>query len=223
VFNPFGSGSASWTERAERVVQEAIRRIKLEAKNDTDFVPAANDLSSLLAVRHYVVPPIVPERGHDDASDVLAGRVFGARDEPGSGSGTPLNIPHALVQRDVNGDFAARRVQVEAIKATVGSPYDFQLLSPAAVAILDVPTGTINVELNGELLVDADAQFATDVDVAGICTASMFVGDLTGTADLADAITSPIAVTGSRATDAWRTNLIAALVAKGIITDTSSA
>jgi len=34
---------------------------------------------------------------------------------------------------------------------------------------------------------------------------------------------APVPVGGSRATDAWRTNLIAALVARGIITDTSTA
>lgn len=39
----------------------------------------------------------------------------------------------------------------------------------------------------------------------------------------AQARPAPIPVGGSRATDAWRTNLIAALVAQGIITDTSTA
>lgn len=150
-----GSGEVSKREFAERIITEAIRRIKLEAKNDPDFVPQNDDASYLLASRQYVIPPAVPERGSDDASDLLASHVFSNAIPSTSGAGTPLNVPWALVQRDGAGSFAASIVQVIALKSTTGVSEDFAIFAPDGTTyILRVPTGTTNIELtNGSLKV----------------------------------------------------------------------
>lgn len=188
--DPWGSGSVSWRERMERAYAEMRRRIKLEAKNDPNFVPRNNDASYILAARHFVVPPTIPERGHDDAADMLANRAFNKRGNPG-GTGTPLRVPWTLVLRDALADFETRRIALEALIAVVGASYDFQLLAPDLSAILRVPTGTKNVEIpQGKLTVLGDgtdgvdvtgnSDVAGDLDVTGTVTAPTFVGALTG-------------------------------------------
>lgn len=72
----FGSGAVSPREQAERTIAEAIRRTKIEAKNDVNFVPPADDASSILAGRHFVLPPTTLPPRDDDASSILAARAF---------------------------------------------------------------------------------------------------------------------------------------------------
>lgn len=149
----YGSDAASPRELAERIVREAVRRAKLEAKNDPNFVPASGDATNILSYRHFVVQPPPPERPSSDVNDVLASRVF-ARPDASVGQGTPLNVPWSLVQRDSNGDFAASTVQVVALTATTGATYDFAVFAPDGTTyILRVPTGTQNLEALGSLTV----------------------------------------------------------------------
>lgn len=242
--DPWGSGTVSWRERMERAYAEMRRRIKLEAKNDPNFVPRNNDASYILAARHFVVPPSVPERGHDDANDMLANRAFAKRGNPG-GTGTPLRVPWTLVLRDALADFEARRIALEALIAVVGASYDWQLLAPDLSAILQVPTGTKNVEIPlGKLTVLGDgtdsldatghAQIDGDLDVTGTVTAPTFAGDLTGdvtgnvsgsagSAAVAGALSGgPVNVTGAGSSPALH-SLIAALASLGInLTDSTT-
>lgn len=151
--DPWGSGDAPHREKMERASAEIIRRVKLAAGNDPNFVPTFDDASLILASRHYVLPPVVPERASNDANDLLASRVF-MHTETATQQGTPLSVPNTLVQRDANGDFAARNVQVVAIVGITVGAYDFVLLDPTgAIQILRVPTGTVNLEALGSLKV----------------------------------------------------------------------
>lgn len=71
-----GSGSVSAREFASRIITEAIRRIKLEARNDPVFVPPADDLSVILAARQFVLPVVIPPPVPNDLGNVLANRIF---------------------------------------------------------------------------------------------------------------------------------------------------
>lgn len=134
--DPWGSGAVSWREKMERAYLEIRRRIKVEAQNDPNFVPPANDVSLILAARQYVLPPFDPPPPPGDASYIIAAKLFGRRGSVSSGAaalerltaGTHLaggpydgsspvtlttdavstNTVSTIVARDVNGDFAAR-------------------------------------------------------------------------------------------------------------------
>lgn len=137
-----GSGSASWAERAKRVVREAVRVVKLEAKNDAAFVPVADDSQFMLAARIHAVPRVVPPPPVDETSAMLAARIyvsraiasgrrlltFGAHLTGGSYDGsvdvtlgtdaTPTNTVSTIVSRDANGDFLSRDVGFRHVTAT---------------------------------------------------------------------------------------------------------
>lgn len=168
---PWGSGSVSWAERIERAYREILRRVKLEAKNDPNFVPTPGDAVNTLAARRFVLPVAIPERSSSDANDVMAGRVFARL--AFTGIGTPLNMPWTLVQRGGNGEFAAGTIIcniileggipvdgaifADATDGTVirvmpGATYDL-VMANAGGAIVAVPTGTKDVELGGSLKV----------------------------------------------------------------------
>ena len=69
----------------ERTVNEAVRRVKLEARNDSNFVPPVDDVSAILAARLFgAMQPssgVGSESGSgvavDDANLIIAARVFG--------------------------------------------------------------------------------------------------------------------------------------------------
>jgi hypothetical protein len=79
------------------------------------------------------------------------------------------------------------------LQAATGSTYDFSVVTPTGGNILSVLTGTNNIRLEGKIGFNAT-----------------------------NPITKPT-VTGSRATDAWRTSLMAALANYGLVTDSSTA
>lgn len=72
----FGGASTSPREQAERTIAEAVRRVKLEARNDPAFVPPGDDLSNILAARQFVLPPVIPPTSPEDRDSVLASRIF---------------------------------------------------------------------------------------------------------------------------------------------------
>ncbi|MDB4893152.1 MAG: hypothetical protein JWL61_5007 [Gemmatimonadetes bacterium] len=223
----FGSGSASPRELAERIVTEAVRRAKLEAQNDPNFVPTASDASNILAARRFVLPPAVQERGSNDANDVIASRVL-THVDPTASSGTPLNVPWTLVQRDVNGDFAASTVQVVALKSTTHAGYDFALYAPDGTTyILRVPTGTQDVELLAALKTAQKITVqAGGVDVTGNSTITgtlNVTGAITGTASLANALSHANQNVAGAGSSVALHNLITALIAAGIdLTDSTT-
>ena len=90
----WGSGDGSWREKMERASAEILRRVKVAARNDAAFVPPGDDVSIILAARHYVVPTPQSMPLVDDANAILAARIF-LRGAVGGGFGVLVN-PHFI-------------------------------------------------------------------------------------------------------------------------------
>jgi hypothetical protein len=92
--DPWGSGDASHRTKMERAATEIIRRTKLEARNDPNFVPPPDAVSNLLAAKRYIVAPPLTPPGPDDANSVLAVKTYartGQQAQPGL-----LIAPHMI-------------------------------------------------------------------------------------------------------------------------------
>ena len=158
--------SGSPREFAASIIEEAVRRTKLAAKSDPDFGRAADDVSTILASRHFVLPPTMPERAVDEASAVLATRVFG-RGVVGAGTGHRLtfgthltggsydgsadvalgtdavstNTANTLVSRDNNGDFAMRNLTAVLISGLLTTANQSNITALGSLTALKLDTG----------------------------------------------------------------------------------
>lgn len=82
----FGGAGVAARERAERIIAETLRRVKLLAKNDIVVFPPANDLSTILAARSLVLQPLPNPPLPQNLDVVMAARIF-LRGAVSSGSG----------------------------------------------------------------------------------------------------------------------------------------
>jgi hypothetical protein len=74
--DPWGSATASWREKCERIAAEVLRRVRILAQNDPTVVPPPDALSNVLASRMLAVQPPLPAPTPDNLSVVMAARVF---------------------------------------------------------------------------------------------------------------------------------------------------
>lgn len=161
-FDPFGSATASWRERAERVVVEALRRMKVAVPNDPYTFPPVDDVSTVLAARMFVLPPVIPPPPPNDASAVLAARVFN---------------PAALVNASSSSFVADNASVIIAAKS-----YGYHLPAAWTAPVLVAPTalGSLTMPESAGVLALAGRIRLTGNIVAAFATGDIARGPVTG-------------------------------------------
>lgn len=127
-----GSRSAARQPADNRVINEAVRRVKHQAKVDPQFVPPADDASAILASRIFgdrQTPQSIAGGSSggtavDDANQVVASRVFAQRLDPppSTSSATPhtLTFGTHLTATDASYDTtASKTIATDATDANV--------------------------------------------------------------------------------------------------------
>jgi hypothetical protein len=102
--NPFGSATAAWSERAERVVREALRRFRLEATNDDTVVPAPDNTDAILAAATFLrrLSVSAGRRLLTFGTHLTGGSYDGSADVTLGTDATDAATASTLVSRDAN-------------------------------------------------------------------------------------------------------------------------
>jgi hypothetical protein len=187
TFDPWGSATASWREKCERISAEVLRRVKLLAQNDPTVVPPANDASAIIAGRHFILPPPQPAPDPSSASAILAARAFAAIRNLGTAArtltfgthltgssydgsldvtlgtdATDANTASTIVARDANGDFTARRITAAQFR---GAHYMISTGAAPLAGQADLVAGTKTV--NTTVISGASLVFLTRITPTG--------------------------------------------------------
>lgn len=106
--NPFGSATAAWSERAERVVREALRRFKLDAKNDPTVVPVPDNTDAILAAATFLrrMSIAAGRRLLTFGTHLTGGSYDGSADVALGTDATAAATASTLVSRDSNANAA---------------------------------------------------------------------------------------------------------------------
>lgn len=196
TFDPWGSATASWREKCERISSEVLRRVRVLAQNDPTVVPPVDDVSAMLASRSFAVPLVVPPPAPDDTSTILASRIFsraftsqadhkltigthltggsydGSADVTIATDATPVNTANTIIARDASGNFAAGTMTGNATTATTAVNQSGGTLNATQLKL----TSGANARVGGGTLVAGAATIAN----TSVTASSVIFLQLTG-------------------------------------------